>query len=98
MPIYTPNKPNAQDLKLRQIYNELFQQTDKIPGGTMQILKEEFKNGMYYKGHLTKAESRLTQITKRLMDNNNPLSRTDYETAQNVQRLLREAIKFVKGG
>ena len=93
-----PNKPNAQDPKLQRLYNELYKPTDDIPGGTMQILKEEFLEGMGNPQHIQKAEDRLIEITKRLMDRNNPLSRTEYETAQNVQKLLRETIKLVKGG
>jgi hypothetical protein len=93
-----PNKPNAQDPKLQRLYNELYRPTNKIPGGTMQMLKEEFLEGMSNPRHIQKAEDRLIEITKRLMDQSKPLSRTDYETAQNVQRLLRETIKLVKGG
>jgi hypothetical protein len=92
-----PNKPNAQDPKLQSLYDQIYRPTDKTPGGTMQILKEEFLDGIRNPEHLIKAEQRLRGITKIILDKKNPLSRADLETAQNVQRLLRESIKLVKG-
>lgn len=93
------NKPETGDLKLQEIYNKLYKDSDPIPGGIAQMLKETSKQGRrFYKSEelLKKASSLLTQLTARIENKDNPLPEYEEETAVILMLNLRDSINLVK--
>jgi len=72
--------------------DNLWRAEDQRPGGTIGELLREIADGQRPPGHLDKAQNRLNQIRKRVLDWDRPLSRVDRLAAERVIDDLRDAI------
>ncbi|MEK7500364.1 MAG: RHS repeat-associated core domain-containing protein [Patescibacteria group bacterium] len=81
------------DKQLEGIIKQLYKTSDKFPGGTAGALEREIKTGQLLSktGHLTKAEQRISQLTKYLKDSN--ISSKSKQTATKVLKDLQNAVK-----
>ena len=85
-------RPNVQDDDLKDAMDNLWRPEDQRPGGTIGELLREIANGDRPPRHLDKAQNRLAQLRRRVMDRDNPLSQLDRAAAERVIGDLRDAI------
>jgi RHS repeat-associated protein len=86
-------KPNVTNPKLAEIVNELFQTTDKLPGGTAGAVRWEMRTGelLSPKGHFQEAVELVTQLD-RFLKNNPGISANDQGVAKELIRDLQNAL------
>lgn len=97
-------RPKAQDPRLQKIYSELYQDSDRLPGGTSGALlleatepgKWRDREGELQPQHLIKANERIVQIERVLVDQKNTISPQDREIAKRVQDDLRAAVAIAR--
>lgn len=88
-------KPLVTNPKLAEIVDELFQATDKIPGGTAGAVRFESESGVYLspKGHFEDAQNIRNQLNNLLKNPNTSWSSNDQAVAKELIRDLQNALK-----
>ena len=87
-------KPLVTNPKLAEIVDELFQATDKIPGGTAGAVRFESESGIMLSpaGHVQDAESIAGQLNNLLKNPNTGWSSHDQAVAKELIRDLQNAV------
>ncbi|MBI5624485.1 MAG: hypothetical protein HY924_11965 [Elusimicrobia bacterium] len=86
-------KPSAKDPQLQRAIDRLFQETDRLPGGTAGAVRNEARTGLPTgnKFHAMKAQQNITNLEKILRRTN--LDPVDRATAEALVADLKNALK-----
>jgi hypothetical protein len=90
-----PNKPEAKDVKLKEIYDQLYSREDGMPGGVAFMLGQQVKRNKE-QTLLPKAKALLDKVIERITDDKRKLSKSDFETAEVIMHNLKDAIKLAE--
>ena len=89
---FFPTKPRAENPALQRTIDELFRESDTVPGGTAGALRVERITGEPIKGkfHFNKAKNRLQNLNNIL--GRKKLSPSDFKLAKRLQEDLMDAL------
>ena len=84
---------NVENPRLQRAIDQLFRESDTIPGGTAGAIREELRTGSKIggKSHRIKGQERVRQVQKILMEED--LSTADRSTAVVILQDLQDALR-----
>jgi len=83
-----PNRPPAVNRRLQDVFEQLWRDSDRIPGGTAGALRYELPRGI--STHVKKARERIRNLERIIKEEN--LIMKDRETARRVIEDLRKSL------